>query len=136
MAAKEKKKANLQIIVSNETTTLYENTTEDIIHINESKARLIYQKHLRKNNQPEYFWTCLALFVTCLVAVLTAEFKDVLGIQGSGIFLFSIFIIGTVLSFGFMLYFFIKWLVNRKKYSEDTFIKDLKEVNKKEVITK
>ena len=130
MAAKDKKDNNLQIIVANETITLYENTTEDIIHINESKARLIYQKHLRKGHQLEYFWTCLALFITGLIAVLTADFKDIFGIQGSGIFLFSIFILGTVLSFIFTVIFLGSWIVNRKKYSEDTFIKDLKEGNK------
>ena len=130
MPAKDKNTSKLEIIPNIESHKIYNNTTENEIRINESKARLIYNKHINKTYNTGLIWTFLGLFITCLIAVLTSDFKDIIGIENSKYYLFSMFVIGAIVFFIATIVQIAKWLRGRKKYNVDTFIADLKESEK------
>lgn len=111
--------------VLNRDLEVYDNTTEAAIQINESKARLIYSRHAN-NPTGSLIWSLFSTFITCFIAASTASFNDILGIKGSANILCALFIFGAVASGLITLVFFIKWLIRRKKYNEDTFIAELK----------
>lgn len=105
---------------------VHDNTSEEYIAINESKARLIYKDFIQKGNYSTLFFTFLSLFLTCLIACFTANFKDVLGIENAGIIIFLIFILMTISFFITTIIFLWLWIKNRKKYNEEEFIIRLK----------
>lgn len=112
-------------VVLNQELEVYDNTTEAAIQINESKARLIYNRHAN-NPTGGLVLSLFSTFITCLIAVTTTSFNDILGIEGSANILCAIFILGTIGSGIITLVFLVKWLNHRRKYNEDTFITELK----------
>lgn len=121
----QKKKNEITITLSND-PIIYDNTSEDRIIINESKARLIYAKHIKRSPYRNLCGTFLGLFLSCLISVLTADFKDIFGIKNSSAFFYSFFLIATIVFSIFTFAFFVLFLINRKKYNEDKFISELK----------
>ena len=121
------KKNNLSTRVVSRTEYVYNNTLEDIIQINDSKARLIYRDYIEKRSGKGLFFTYLGLFLTCFLAALTSSFNDFLGIPNSRYVLYVIFWLGTVSFFILTVFSLFVWLKNRKKYNEDNFIAFLKD---------
>lgn len=101
------------------------NITETAITISESKARLIYRDHINKVNG-ELVLTLFGLFLTFLITVLTSDFNDVFEIENSKYFLSTSFILLTIVTGIATVIYFFKWKVNRKKYTENSFITALK----------
>ena len=109
---------------------VYDNTSEFAVKINESKASLIYNKYYKATSGGTVL-SFLGTFLSCLLALLTAKFNDVLGISGSGAFLTAVFFLLT-LGFGVLtIVWFCKWKRSRVELSEDSFIDELKGENKK-----
>lgn len=102
-----------------------DNLSETAIQVTESKARLAYQNHV-KGFSGERVLSFLGLSITFFVTLFTSTFNDILGIANSSYVLCAAFWISGI---GFAiatLVSFIIWLNNKKKYSEDAFIKTLK----------
>lgn len=102
-----------------------DNLSETAIRVTESKARLVYQSHI-KGHSGERVISFFGLFLTFLTTVLTASFNDIGGIENSSYILCAAFWLATI-GFGTAtLVSFILWLTNRKNYSESAFINALK----------
>lgn len=104
---------------------VFDNTSEFAIKINESKARLIYNKYFKVTNGSTVL-SLLGAFISCLTTLFTATFKDVFGIVGSSAVLTAIFIIFTVY-FGILtIIWTLKWCYSHSKLNESSFIDELK----------
>ena len=109
------------------TQVVYDNTTEDIIMINESKARLIYKEHMHNNVDIGNILALIGMAITCLLAFLSSDFEKFSNCELitptllSGIF-FIIFILASVAAMK------LSWrfLCNKGKYTDETFILSLK----------
>lgn len=102
-----------------------DNLSETAIRVTESKARLVYQSHI-KGHSGERVISLLGLFLSFLTTVLTASFNDIWGIENSSYILCAAFWLATI-GFGIAtLVSLILWLANRKNYSESAFINALK----------
>ena len=123
-----KKNSGLTTSLEN-TENVFDNTSEDRILINESKARLIYKNHIKNNTFGGLCGTFFGLFLTCLIAVLTSTFHDIFYIEGSSVFVKLSFIFGTGVFFICFIVFLIIWIVHKVKYSEKKFIAALKNTN-------
>ena len=109
---------------------VYDNTSEFAVKINESKARLIYNKYCKATSGGTVL-SFLGTFLSCLLALLTAKFNDVLGIIGSGAVLTAFFIL-LALGFGALtIVWACKWKRSRVELSEDSFIDELKGESKR-----
>ena len=126
--AENKRKKKLETLTTESTENIViDNTAENVIKITESKARLIYDKHIKRGKYGELSLTFFGLFLTCLITLLTTNFKNVFGIKNSSIFLMAMFAFAAVLFFGLTIYTVIRWVLDRKKYNIENFISDLKE---------
>ena len=83
MAAPKKKNSNLKFKTVESSGDIFDNTTEETVIINVSKARLIYYKHIKRQGNGGLTLTFLGLFLSCVVTLFTSTFKDVFGIQNS-----------------------------------------------------
>lgn len=113
--------------------TLYQNTKQEIIAINEDKLRLIlkdYEDSIKVNTD---WQTPLGLFVTILTTLLTADFHDFLGLAK------AVWQAIFVLVLAFSLYLLITRVCNacnKKKVNIDDVVKQTKCVEKQQDITK
>lgn len=120
-----KKNSKLEIkIISNKKAELFDNTIDNIISITESKAKLIYNDHINNTPNIGLFFTALGFFVSFLLAILTAEFKDFLGLKSY--LIHTIFVLITVACFIWCIVLLVKYIKNKNKYNVDQFIKALK----------
>lgn len=109
--------------------TLYQNTKQEIIAINEDKLRLIlkdYEDSFKVNTD---WQTPLGLFVTILTTLLTADFHDFLGLAK------AVWQAIFVIVLGFSLYLLITRVCNaskKKKASIDEVVKQTKCVEKQQ----
>lgn len=104
---------------------VFDNTFESAVKINESKARLIYNKYFKIASGGTVL-SFLGVFLSCLTTLITATFNDVFNIDGSAYVLTAIFFILTIL-FGILtLVWFGKWIYARIKLNEKSFIEELK----------
>lgn len=104
---------------------VFDNTKEVAVKINESKARLIYNKYCKATDGG----TVLAFFGTflaCLTTLLTATFHDILNLEGSAYIMNAVFIILTFIFGGLSVVWLIKWIYSLAKLSETAFINELK----------
>lgn len=108
---------------------VFDNTSEFAVKINESKARLIYNKYFKSTSGGTVL-SLLGAFLSCLTTVLTATFNDIFEIDGSAAVLFAIFILLTICFFVLTFIWTIKWIYSKKRMSEEYFIKELKGDNK------
>ena len=108
---------------------VFDNTSEFAVKINESKARLIYNKYLKSTSGGTVL-SLLGAFLSCLTTVLTATFNDICELDGSAAVLFAIFIILTIGFFILTVIWTAKWIYSKRKLSEEYFIKELKGDNK------
>ena len=100
-----------------------------MVKINESKARLVYIRYFKSTSGGTVL-SFLGTFLSCLVALLTATFNDVFGIEGSAAVLSAIFVLLTI-GFGILtIVWGIKWIISLFKLNENSFIKELKGDNK------
>ena len=129
MANSKRKNSSLKINLKTTKHFVFDNTSENVIQINESKARLLYQNHIKNTPNLNLFFTYLGLFASFLISILTTTFNDIFNIQGSGLFIECIFIIGSIATLMASIYVLVKWFINKKRYNEDKFIKDLKSDN-------
>ena len=108
---------------------VFDNTSEFVVKINESKARLIYNRYFKATSGGTVL-SFFGTFLSCLLALLTATFNDVLGIEGSAAVLSAMFVILTI-GFGVVtIIWFIRWILSIIKLNEDSFIQELKGDNK------
>ena len=104
---------------------VYDNTSEFAVKINESKARLLYNKYFKATSGGTVL-SFLGTFVSCLTTLLTATFNDIWGIAGTAAVLTAIFVILTVV-FGILTFlWFVKWIYSIVKLNESSFINELK----------
>ena len=108
---------------------VFDNTSEFAVKINESKARLIYNKYFKSTSGGTVL-SLLGAFLSCLTTVLTATFNDIFEINGSAAVLLAIFILLTICFFVLTVIWTIKWIYSKKRMSEEYFIKELKGDNK------
>ena len=108
---------------------VFDNTSEFAVKINESKARLIYNKYFKATSGGTVL-SFFGTFLTCLTTLLTATFNDIGGIEGSAAILSAVFILLAVF-FGIITIIWVcKWIYSLCKLSESAFIKELKGDNK------
>ena len=105
---------------------LTDNTNDSGFQTTDSKAKLVYLKFKEKRSNFSDFLCWLGIFLTSLASLLTSEFKPIFGIDNSNHYLFAFFVFVCLASFVLSIYFLIKWILNRKKYNENTFIEYLK----------
>jgi len=104
---------------------VFDNTKEIAVTINESKARLIFNKYFKSANGGTVL-SFFGTFLSCLTALLTATFNDVFGIEGSASVLTAVFVILTGI-FGILtIVWLIKWIYSIMKLNESSFINELK----------
>lgn len=104
---------------------VFDNTKEFAVTINESKARLIYNKYFKAASGGTVL-SFFGAFLSCLTTLLTASFNDVLGVDGSAAVLTAIFLVLTAV-FGFLsVWWLVKWIYSLLKLSEAAFISELK----------
>ena len=98
------------------------NTSINLIEITEDKLELILTKHIQNIERPKGIGEALAISITLLLALLTAEFGSFLGIPGYAWKV--VFAIGFLVSVGY----FVIVIRNRRKYKDgiDMIIKDIK----------
>ena len=104
---------------------VFDNTREIAVKINESKARLIYNKYCKATNG-ETVLSLFGTFLACLTTLLTSTFHDVWNIEGSAYILNAIFILLTVIFFVLSSVWLIKWIHSLVKLNESAFINELK----------
>ncbi len=108
---------------------VFDNTSEFVVKINESKARLIYNRYFKATSGGTVL-SFFGTFISCLLAIFTATFNDVFGIEGSAAVLSAIFVLLTIV-FGILTFVWgIKWIISLFKLNENSFIKELKGDNK------
>ncbi len=74
------------------------NTKSDFIEITEDKLENILLKHLNNLSKARSWITPVSLFFTILIALLTADFKDFIGIEKSvWKAIFALSLIGTLI---------------------------------------
>lgn len=108
---------------------VFDNTFEFAVKINESKARLIYNRYFKATSGGTVL-SYLGTFLSCLTTLLTATFNDIWGITGSSAVLTAIFVILTI-AFGLLTLMWAgKWIYSLIKLNETSFIDELKGDNK------
>ena len=111
---------------------VFDNTSEFAVKINESKARLIYNKYFKATSGGTVL-SFFGTFLSCLTTLLTATFNDIWGIAGSSAVLSAIFVILTGV-FGLLTLIWTgKWIYSLIKLNEASFIDELKGDNKSSV---
>ena len=70
-----KKGLRTDALLQIETDEIYENTSDSIIKITESKARLIYKEYIDRPRMSDVF-NNVGLFMAFAVPLVTADFKD------------------------------------------------------------
>ena len=104
---------------------VFDNTSEFAVKINESKARLIYNKYFKATSGGTVL-SFFGTFLSCLTTILTATFNDIWGIAGSSAVLSAIFVILTGV-FGLLTVIWTgKWIYSLIKLNESSFIDELK----------
>lgn len=111
--------------VVNSELSMCDNITDTAIRITESKARLVYRDHL-KHSSGERVVSALGLFITFLTTLLTADFKDIAGIENSKYVMNALFVLLAIASGIATIVFLAQWLQRRKNNNEDAFINALK----------
>ena len=108
---------------------VFDNTSEFAVKINESKARLIYNRYFKATSGGTVL-SFLGTFLSCFTTLLTATFNDIWGITGSSAILTAIFVILTGVFGLLMLIWAGKWIYSLIKLNETSFIAELKGDNK------
>lgn len=121
--------STLKTNVETRNLEVFDNTSEFAVKINESKARLIYNKYFKATSGGTVL-SFFGTFLTCLTTLLTATFNDIWGIEGSSAILSAVFFILAVFFGIITLIWFIKWICSLCKLSESAFINELKGDNK------
>lgn len=104
---------------------VFDNTKEFAVTINESKARLIFKRYFKSASSGTVL-SFLGTFISCLTTLLTANFNDIFGIEGSAAVLTAIFVISTGI-FGILtIVWLVKWIYSLIKLNESSFINELK----------
>ncbi|MBE7000222.1 MAG: hypothetical protein E7428_08550 [Ruminococcaceae bacterium] len=108
---------------------VFDNTSEFAVKINESKARLIYNKYFKATSGGTVL-SFFGTFLSGLTTLLTATFNDIWGIAGSSAVLSAIFVILTGV-FGLLTLIWTgKWIYSLIKLNEASFIDELKGDNR------
>lgn len=108
----------------NASSVNYNNVSQGIIHITEDKLHVILLKYEKKSKQIYLWATPLGIFISCLIATITSNFKEKWGLSPDT--WMAIFILITVFSGIWFLYNGIKALINRKDISIEKLIEDIK----------
>lgn len=127
MPTKDKNKLTTKNVIKKKGTKIFDNTEDNMIYITESKAKLIYNDHIKNTPNIGLFFTILGFFVSFLLALITADFKDFLGFKSY--YVQAFFVMITIASAVWCIILLIRWIKNKKKYSVTTFINALKDEN-------
>ena len=104
---------------------VFDNTKEFAVTINESKARLIYNKYFKSASGGTVL-SFFGTFLSCLTTLLTATFNDIWDINGSAAVLSAVFVILTGVFGVLTIVWGGKWIYTLVKLNESSFINDLK----------
>lgn len=106
----------------------YDNTEKKVIIISPAQLNSTLDKVSQRGSNEKYFSLCLGIFFTVLPVLITADFHDVLGLEGSiwkGIFLSS-------LPFSFVGIIFFLWRkLQFGEYNKASLVKNLLSSTKK-----
>mgnify|MGYP006974407868 CR=1 FL=1 len=117
--------SSLKTNVETRDLEVFDNTSEFAVKINESKARLIYNRYFKATSGGVVL-SFLGTFLSCLTTLLTATFNDIWGIAGSSAVLTAIFVIIAGV-FGLLtLIWTVKWIHSLIRLNETSFIDELK----------
>ena len=107
----------------------YNNVSQGVIHITEDKLHVILLKHEEKNKK-FYSWTTpLGIFLSCLLATVTSSFENALWFSPDT--WKAIFVIGTVVSFIWLICCgYIAWN-NRNDRGIEHLIEEIKNIESK-----
>lgn len=120
--------SSLKTNVETRELEVFDNTSEFAVKINESKARLVYNKYFKAASGGTIL-SLIGAFLSCLTTLLTASFNDIGGIKDSAAVLTAIYVMLTVVFFILLIWWIIKWISSLKKLSETAFINELKGQN-------
>lgn len=116
--------ANKPTIDLNSKCVNYTNVSQGIIHITDDKLKVILLEYREKNNQ-FYSWTTpLGIFLSCLFATITADFKNTWWLSAST--WQAIFILCTIGTSVWLIYSVIQAFNNRKGRKIDELIDKIK----------
>ena len=102
----------------------YNNVSQGLIHITEDKLHVILLKYEGKNKK-FYSWTTpLGIFITCLIATITASFNETWGLSSDT--WKAIFIIISLCSGIWLLYSGIRALRNKNDIGIEKLIEEIK----------
>ena len=104
--------------------SIYQNTEQNVISITEDKLKVILLEYKEKNKL-FYSWTTpLGIFISCLLATITSNFVDTLGLSAST--WQAVFIMSTIGTGGWLIYAIYYAFNNKKRRS----LEDLKKKKK------
>lgn len=98
-----------------------DNTGDQNIIITKTKAKYIYQKMIIAPKK-ESIWSWSSLAITCFIAVVTTDPRDILEIDNSGIFVKHLFLISFIASSLACVRAIWKYFSTKDQYNEDAFI--------------
>ncbi len=105
------------------TDEIYENASDNLIMITESKAKLVYHKYIESSTKGAIL-TNIGLAVAFLTPVFTADFKSILGISASVVE--AVFILASLL-FCFKAITSVIYVIKIGRFlKEENFILELK----------
>lgn len=100
------------------------NVKSDLIEITEDKLENILLKHLKKVTTTKNWITPLSIFITVLIVLLTAEFKEFLDLEKE--VWKAIFIIILICSFIYLIITIIRAIIHSNKSSITYLIEEIK----------
>ena len=111
-------KGNDKILIDN----VIDNTSANLIKITEDRLNVILLKNVPKLRKPQEIINPIALLLSLLAAIVTADFKEVLGLTAES--WKAIFVVAFIISIFYLLYCLYNLIFNRS--SIDSILKEIK----------
>lgn len=111
-------KGNDKILIDN----VIDNTSANLIKITEDRLNVILLKNVPKLRKPQEIINPVALLLSLLAAIVTADFKEVLGLTAES--WKAIFVVAFIISIFYLLYCLYNLIFNRS--SIDSILKEIK----------
>ena len=114
-------------ITSPKSQVTYDNTSDNIIMITVSKARLIYRDQIQNRADSSTIWSWFGAALSCFIAVVSSNFERTKALHESFPVVLTLgFIVGCIYSFVVTVKCIIRFFKNKARYTEETFIAELK----------
>jgi len=92
------------IISSQKQDVVYNNTKNEILAVNKDRLKLILIDYEKANENRVKAWSSLAVFLSIIITIVTADFKDFLMSKFFWQAIFYLFAVGSFLFFIYSLY--------------------------------